>query len=268
MKTRKTEKPGKEKEEDLFDTLGITNYERGIVLYKVDIKDFIIKKFVNKEKEQKRLGELVEMNEFDTVMMNENNGENNIESEDSEEDQDKTKIELKKSEILSKQHSTTSKSVNRLQWTSFLIIMIHVIIAIIYFYLCKTVIEISLQYLSAVDSLSTQLNYTISSVDNVLDIVIYNRPDYTAVNDKLGAVSQSNEILQYNAKTLYNLNNDLNSLSIFSKNNISNLIDLTMNYFYIETEGVINKIQLSYFEGLLEVSSFKVVNVNTVFNYC
>ena len=92
-------------------------------------KDLFIKKL--QVKESRRLRELVEITDVDTVVT-EDHSISNYEIENNEEEEDNTKIELKKSEILSRQQSTTSKSIIRLQWASFLIVAVHVVFAILY----------------------------------------------------------------------------------------------------------------------------------------
>lgn len=175
------------------------------------------------------------------------------ENDENEEDEDKTKIELKKSEILSRQHSTTSKSVIRLQWASFLIVGVHVVLAIINFIIYKNFLNDSDDFINGINYLSTQLNYTISSVDTLSNILILNHPNYTSYSDKLSLVSYYNGILQDNAKMLYDINNEMNSLPLFSSHNVSLYINVNVNFSYIESANIYGIVNLDYFEGLLEV---------------
>jgi hypothetical protein len=262
---KKSKKVKKEKEEkrnesskegDLYDTLGITNYELNVIMFKMEIvpqsRELILKKLPIKE--SRRLGDIVEIIETDTLVTDDptlNDYEN--ENDDNEEDEDKTKIELKKSDILSRQHSTTSKSVIRLQWASFLIVAVHSVLAIINFIIYKNFLNDSNDFIDGINFLSTQLNYTVSSVDNLANILILNHPNYTSYNDKLSLVSYYNGILQDNAKMLYDINNEMNSLPLFSVYNISLHTDVNVNFSYIESANLYGIVVLDYFEGLLEV---------------
>jgi hypothetical protein len=215
-------------------------------------RELILKKIPIKE--SRRLGDIVEIIETDTLVTDDptlNDYEN--ENDENEEDEDKTKIELKKSDILSRQHSTTSKSVIRLQWASFLIVAVHSVLAIINFIIYKNFLNDSNDFIDGINYLSTQLNYTVSSVDNLANILILNHPNYTSYNDKLSLVSYYNGILQDNAKMLYDINNEMNSLPLFSVYNISLYTDVNVNFSYIESANLYGVVVLDYFEGLLEV---------------
>ena len=218
-------------------------------------KDLFIKKL--QVKESRRLRELVEITDVDTVVT-EDHSISNYEIENNEEEEDNTKIELKKSEILSRQQSTTSKSIIRLQWASFLIVAVHVVFAILYFIIFRNFLTDSDAYIDGINYLTTQLNYTISSANTLANILILNDHNYTSVSDKLGLVSYYINILKDNSLQLYDLNNKLNSLPLFTNNSSSNN-NISLNFKYILSPNKYAMINLNYMEGLIEVMSFLII---------
>lgn len=257
-KNEKKKEKVKDKDEDLYDQIGITNYERNIILYKVDhLTDFQIKKWA--QKEGRRLGEIIEHNEIDTVIHQEENLDLDIMEEEEKQDDEnseefeKVRLDIKKSEILTKQKTVTSKSVVKLKWTSFLIIFIHLVMSSIFYVLIKSKINKTLENIMVVEYLFSQLNYTMASVDTVVDIIIYNSQNYSIKPNKDILIDISNSQLQDNAKILYNLNNEINSLSLITEQNLSDFGNFSLVFNYYEKDGTISRSSIDYFEGVLEV---------------
>ena len=213
-------------------------------------KDLIIKSVPVKE--SRRLGELVEITEVDTFV-NDNPVDNESDNEDNEDNENRTNIELKKSEILSRQHSTNSKSVIRLKLVSFIILLVHVVFAIINFVIFSNFLSNSDNFIDVINYLSTQLNNTVSSVDTLANIIILNDPNYIGTNDQIRTISFYNNILQNNAKDIYLIYYNINNIPLISNQNLSNMIDINVNFQYVESQTVNNNVSLNYYEGLLEV---------------
>lgn len=231
------------------------NYETNVILYKVDFlnKELPLKKIAVRD--YRRLGELVQITDLDTVVMeDDNSNEIDLEMDENEENQEKTKIELKKSDILSKQQSTTSKSIIYLQWAVYLILTIHFSIAIYYYVTCYGFVQNSSILIDLYSNLFTQLNFTLSSTNSLLEIIYINNPLFNMYGDKLGLISTHLDILHFNSEKLYSLNHNISSSDIYINNNFWSYTSQNVNFNYFSSPGVISSVSMTFLEGLLEVS--------------
>ena len=144
-------------------------------------------------------------------------------------------------------------SLIRLKLVSFIILLVHVVFAIINFVIFSNFLSNSDNFIDVINYLSTQLNNTVSSVDTLANIIILNDPNYIGTNDQIRTISFYNNILQNNAKDIYLIYYNINNIPLISNQNLSNMIDINVNFQYVESQTVINNVSLNYYEGLLEV---------------
>ena len=244
--------------ENLYSVYGIQNYSLGVVCYKIELDFFkIIRNPIN---DVRRIGELVDLTETDTVL-----SDAAIDLDDKEENNevntnDKNKIEIKKSLILSKSIKSDSSSALYLKISSFLFIMLHIVLSLISYLFYSTSIDYTSDLILGYSYLRSQYNLTVTSVDTLLDLIVVTNPYFSSLKDKSQIELLYYQYLTTNSDSVYELNRNFNSIySIFSNNNTitSNLNQIisfqTFTHDNIQIKSY-NK-NLTITEGIIEAMS-------------
>ena len=244
---------------------GIKNYGIDVKLFKWDYRNFsIIKIHID---ETKKLEDLVLGTEIE-------DGSN----EDDEEETElfNTKVEIKKFEIFSKKQSVKTDSVVKLRYTSFTILLFHIIMATIYFILSYNYINDSADYVNGVSYIFKQCNYTVSSSDILLTLILRNQKEYIQTTNTLLEYNTFIKKLDSNAMFLFSLDNKISEFPLYFNKNLSNVLNTYVLFNIIENAGLssartYNNLSFFFFESNLEVSIYfnnKLVNVDAFLHKC
>ena len=134
-----------------------------------------------------------------------------------------------------------------------MILLLHLIISTIMFIIYMTFINKQAEYVEGIQSLFNNLNYTISSADILLTILIFQKPIYVRSSDKFSEIKYMNDILGTNALFMYDINKKINSLTLFVDDQDALTDNNKVLLKYIETNNTIADIELNYYDAVSEV---------------
>jgi len=229
---------------------GIKNYGIDVKLFKWDYRNCVITKIHIDE--TKRLGDLIYGSDSDNVIHDDGDDDD----DEVESSNVSNKVEIKKYEIFTQKQKVKTDSVVQLRSTSFLILLFHIAMAIIYFVFSNLFIQNSQEYINAISYLSKQLNYTTSSADLLMTLIIKNRKEYEVTDNSLQENTVINKKLESNAMVLYEIDSSINELKLFYNQNLSNIFDNNVSFTYIEDQGsvpVFSSLDFYFLESNLEV---------------
>jgi hypothetical protein len=248
--------------EDLYEVYGINNYSNGVICYKIELDFYkILRQPVI---ENRRIGEITSFTDNDTVLSDENV---NVEDEGDSVDQesiggaDRSKIEIKKSEILIRDHSSmTSSTILTLKWASLMFVLIHFAISLLSFILYTRELTTTENFISGYNYLNHHLNCTSSSANTLLDLLIISKLNFNNVDNKSGRIKLYYYYLNENTELFYQTNNLLNALPIFEQENypeVSKLLlsNITFKAISYDASSTPYDKTISLFEGLIELMS-------------
>ena len=224
------------KNKSFYDVYSIDNYGKDVICYKIDINTKnIVYKQVN---EIRKVGDLKDLTDHNDIINNNNNNNNDLEINNyklscltikDNDDQNKVNLDCQVNKILIYSNNTKllsrKSNSNKLRITSLLIFSIHIAFSLTTYLIYKDNLNNFREAVNGIVYFKSQLNYTLSTTDTLLDIIIINDNRYQNIINTTETINILKDNIQNTSSIIFETNRLISSLNTFDILNTNEILD-------------------------------------------